>query len=364
MNVLIIRYKKSGKILEGGEQASSRNLNAINALVGADNVETLYLHDETRKRSPFDYLRGVWNFPRHYFFGLTPSKVSEIEHKARNFDLVWVDRSIFGIIAKRLKADGYPGIVVAFFHNVERLYFDAKLSPRLPFRGIVLRCADRNDDYCCRFADRVVALNSRDSQELLLRYGRQADALAPISFADRYRRDTYPSDLISSKPLCLFLGGYFAANNEGIEWFVRNVYPHVDIRLRIVGKGMEKLRGADWLSPDIELVPNAPEIEPHFLQADLMVLPIFKGSGMKVKTCESLMYGKNILATSEAWEGYDVDYSRAGGLCNTADEFIQRIRHLSSNPWPRHNEYCRTVFLEKYSEESTLSAFKKVLFGN
>ncbi len=39
---------------------------------------------------------------------------------------------------------------------------------------------------------------------------------------------------------------------------------------------------------------------------DYIISPIFVGGGMKVKTCEALMYGKNIIGTSESFEGYDI----------------------------------------------------------
>ncbi len=361
MKVLIIRYKKSGKVLEGGEQCSTRNYNVIASLVGDSNVDTYFVHDETRRRSLFEYLRGVWYFPRNYYFGLTPRRVSEICRKAENYDVVWVDRSIFGIVAKKLKQNGYKGRVIAFFHNVETMYFDAKLKKNLPFRNVVIGCADSNDSYVCRYADCVVALNERDNSELKKRYNRAADVLAPIAFADKYQRESYTDALTDKKPLCLFLGGYFTANNEGIEWFVKNVLPHVNIRFRIVGKGMEKLQGCDWLTPDIELVPNAPELLPHFEEADMMVLPIFKGGGMKVKTCESLMYGKNILATDESWEGYNIDCRRAGGRCNTAQDYIDRINEIIANPIPKFNAYNRQIFLDNYSEDAVRDLFRKAL---
>lgn len=38
-----------------------------------------------------------------------------------------------------------------------------------------------------------------------------------------------------------------------------------------------------------------------------MVMPIFSGSGMKVKTAEALMYGKFLIGTKEAFEGYEID---------------------------------------------------------
>lgn len=93
-----------------------------------------------------------------------------------------------------------------------------------------------------------------------------------------------------------------------------------------------------------------------------MVLPIFKGSGMKVKTCESLMYGKNIIATDEALEGYELDYSRMGGKCNTAQEFIDTIKSFTDSPRPRFNAYSRNTFLEKYSADKVVDSFSDILY--
>ena len=82
---------------------------------------------------------------------------------------------------------------------------------------------------------------------------------------------------------------------------------------------------------------------------------------MKVKTCESLMYGKNIIGTDEAFEGYDVDYKQVGGLCNTAQEYIDCLKRFEENPRPRFNAYSRKVYLEKYSYSSIEELFRKVL---
>ena len=359
--LLFIRYKKSGNIHEGGEQCSQKNHDALCSLLGAENVDTIYIHDETRRRGVQDYARGAFWFPFGYYFGLTPGRVKAIVAKVADYDFLFIDRSVFGIIAREAKRAGYKGRIIAFFHNVEKMYFDAKLSGK-PWKGIITHCADRNDAICCKYADRIIALNPRDSALIDKFYGRKADVLLPIMLKDKYNRDGYPSSMTSPKPSCLFLGAYFAANNEGIEWFVRNVYPYVNVSLKIVGKGMERLRGSDWLSPDIELVSDAPSLEPYFEEADIMILPIFKGSGMKVKTCESLMYGKNIIASDEAWEGYELDYAKAGCRCNSAEEFIACIKEFEASPRPRFNEYSRSVFLLKYSDTIAPEKFRIALF--
>ena len=188
--------------------------------------------------------------------------------------------------------------------------------------------------------------------------------MIPVAFKDRYQRSSYPQIMTGEKPLCLFTGAYFRPNNEGVVWFVRNVLPYVDVRMKVVGKGMSRLKEEEPALKDIEVISDAPDLLPYFEEADIMILPIFKGSGMKVKTCESLMYGKNILATDEAFMGYDVDYDRVGGKCNTAEEFIARLRSFEQQPRPRFNTYSRQVFLEKYTEEAVEVKFREVLFDN
>lgn len=362
MKILIIRYKKTRGVPEGGEQGSEKNLTVLRQVAGHDNVDTYFIHDEAHHRSAWEYLQGILYMPLGYYFGLTPKRVREIISLAQAYDVVFVDRSVFGIVAKRLKETDYRGRVVAFFHNVEVVYFSAKYSNRLnPMRWLVVPCADRNDRWSCRYADRTIALSTRDDDELFRRYRRHADQLVPVAFVDRYKRDSYTTELTANKPLCMFLGAYFPANVEGIEWFVKNVLPRVNIRMQIVGKGMEKLKDADWMHDNIEVQSNVPDLDPLFEAADIMVLPIFKGSGMKVKTCESLMFGKNIIGTPEAWSGYELDYSKAGACCFTADEFVAAIDDFCSNPRPRFNDYSRSVYVNQYSADRMIDKFRAVL---
>lgn len=360
MKVLIVRYKKTKDVFEGGEKGSQKNHDVIAGIVGENNVTTYYIHDENHRNSVWDYAKGVLLFPFHYFFGLTPRRIKEISVLAQDYDVVFIDRSVFGIIAKKLKQQGYPGRIITFFHNVEVPYFEAKLG-RKPGKIIVLRCADYNDRYSCKYSDKIIVLNKRDDADIYARYGRHGDAMTPVVLKDQYDKNTYPTEM-TRKPLqCLFLGAYFTPNNEGLLWFVNNVLPHVNIKLRVVGKNMAKLQAEEPILKGIEVINSAPNLEPLFEQADVMILPIFKGSGMKVKTCESMMYGKNILGTDEALEGYEIDDRKIGGRCNMAEEFIACIKDFEQNPRPRFNQYARNLFLERYSEQSVVESFKKVL---
>ncbi len=440
--LLFIWYKRSKGTLEGGGQVSVRNYTQLCNLLGKENVDSFYVHDEYRKKTLWGYAKGVFFTPFGYYYGLTPARVRSIvriakgeqalEHDANAsdksiasekciasdkriasekesalakdhtsdkrtclapYDIVFIDRSLFGIVAKQLKEAGYQGRIMVYFHNVETIYFDAKLG-HIPGKSVFMRCVARNDAYSCRYADYVLAINGRDAQTLQTLYGRKADALISVSMADRLGETSTedqsekPSVEVQSgepraedrvgetseepsaetkpvmtrtRPRCLFLGTYFPPNNYGILWFVRNVLPHVDIEMLVVGKGMARLKAEAPELKDIEVVSDAPDLRPYLEDADLMVLPIFSGSGMKVKTCESLMFGKNILGTREAFEGYEGDYDRIGAMCNSAEDFVAALQNFVSSPRPRFNAYSRQLYLDHYSMQASAKAYGRLL---
>ncbi len=357
--ILFIWYKRSRGILEGGGQGSQKNYDMLRRLVGDENIDSYYVHDEYARKTLWGYVRGAFFFLFHYYYGLTPRRVRHLVQQAQSYDYVFIDRSLFGIVAKRLKQSGYKGQILVYFHNVEAVYFDAKL-PHLPGRNIIIRTADRNDLYSCQYADRVIALNERDADQIAQRYGRRPDTLIPVALSDRMTY-TPTAELTHPRPQCLFFGAYFTPNNQGILWFVEHVLPYANIDLRIVGKGMAKLKAESPLLKDIEVISDAPDLQSYIEQADIVVLPIFSGSGMKVKTCEALMYGKNIIGTQEAFEGYTADYDRVGGLCNTAEEFIACLNRFAAQPRPRFNAYSRQVYLDRYSYEAVQKTFQSLI---
>ncbi len=359
--VLFILFKDYSKTNDGGSRANMRSINLGKEVLGERNVDCYYINDITRKRTILSLLHAVILFPLGYFNGLTPKKLKETQILSAQYDYVFITNSIFGIVGKYLKETGYKGKIISFFHNVESIYYEARVPKALPLRNIIVGCAAKNDRYALEYADIAIGLCERDNTTLKQLYGKGFDLLAPISFTDRCKDMVTDKDVMTNnKPKCTFIGSNFPANANGILWFVKNVLPHVDIDFTVVGQNMDKLKAANECLKDIKVYSSVPDLTPYFEEADFMVFPIFDGSGMKVKTCEALMYGKNILGTTETFEGYDADPNKCGRLCNTAQEYIDAINELSQKPVKRYNEYCRRIFMEKYSENNALCTFKKI----
>lgn len=356
--LLFIWYKHSKGILEGGGQCSMRNFNSLCEIVGADNIVSFYVHDEYKEKTILDYLCGAVFFLFNYFYRLSPRRLRKLLEDAYQYDYIFIDRSVFGLIAKKLKLSGYNGKVITHFHNVESVYFDALLPKWLPGRSVLLHAVNKNDEYACRYSDEIIVLNNRDKSILCQKYAPSCRITSiPIALSDRFDEEQINVGKTRNCPICLFFGSYFTPNNQGILWFVDNVLPYVNIEMKIVGKGMDKLKADSPKLQSIDVVSDAPDLSPYLNEADIIVLPIFSGSGMKVKTCEALMYGKNILGTKEAFEGYDLDFQKLGGLCNNAEEFIMRINDFVDNPRPHFNTYARQMFVKNYSHEAVKQLF-------
>jgi hypothetical protein len=218
-----------------------------------------------------------------------------------------------------------------------------------------------------QYSDVTIGLNPRDDNELQKRYGKKTDALIPVTFEDRHPNET-PIP-VGNPPTALFFGTYFPANAEGILWFIENVLPYVDINLQIVGKGMSKLKGdlkqiSRFARDDeqrVKIFSDVENIEPFIEQADFVVAPIFKGSGMKVKTCETLMYGKTIIASTESFEGYTPDFEKVGALANTKEEYISAIQQLPQKFKSKFNSYSRNYYLQNHTNEVAKKVFREII---
>ncbi len=108
----------------------------------------------------------------------------------------------------------------------------------------------------------------------------------------------------------LFVGNFtHQPNRDAALWLAREIMPAVrnrapEARLRIVGSAPP----AEILAlagPGVEIVADAPSVEPHIEAAAMVVAPVRTGGGMRMKVLEALAAGKAVVTTSRGTEGFD-----------------------------------------------------------
>lgn len=359
MRVLFVLFQRFDQIPDGGDLCNKRNLEMVKTICGEDNVDVYYLRTRIDK-SLKEAIEFLLYMPFGYYRGITPYKVRDICHKAKKYDGVFLSSSLFGVIAKKLRKSGYDGKIVTQFHNVESKYYSCVIPHYIPFRNSIIKCITYNEVNACSYSSVRLALNNRDKETIDSFSNKSIDFVLPITLADKVG-SIKNKDKTCDIPHVTFIGSNFPPNAEGVLWFVENVLPFVRIHFKIVGKNMDLLKKENAVLSNIEVLSNVPDLGDFFKEADVIVAPIFSGSGMKVKTCEALMYGKNILGTKEAFEGYVLDYDRVGKKADTAQDFIEYLNNIAKNPILKYNEYSRNIYLTQYSNELAKEVFKKVL---
>lgn len=357
---LIVSFT-SGQKYTGGLQCSKRNAESIKTLVGDENVKHYVIepyvglqHFTTKLKRVYDIFYGAMG-------GLDREKTTEILQIIANEGItdLFIDSSLLGLLAKRVKKR-FPNIrIVTFFHNYEKGFVSDYIRVNRDYFRLYWRIlADKNERAAIRYSDKIISLNKRDADMIERFYNRKPDALIPITLMDGGSNlcDEYNS--VSTNKEALFIGSFFFANVQGIKWFCEKVLPFINIHLTIVGASMDKLETEVTMSDKISIFNDVPDLAPYYRSADFVVLPILSGSGMKVKTAESLMHGKYIIGSDEAFRGYEIN-DNIGRRCNTPEEYINAINSL--NLKTKFNLESRKLFETKYSFESSLSKFTEVL---
>lgn len=355
--ILTISFN-SGQKYTGGMQCSQRNRDSLRKIFGSDNTFEYIITPYNIKKTPQVIFNRIID-AFHGFMGGMNSKIQRqllVLIRDKGITDVFIDSSLLGSFAKQVKLH-FPRVsVITFFHNIEIEFIKDSLTVnRDVFHWYWFPSTRYNENCAIKYSDKIIALNKRDSIALKKRYGREADYLIPISFKDK--RCIVDDKLKNENKKALFLGSYFFANVEGISWFCEKVLPYVDIELTIVGASMNKLPQSIRNNYKIKVYSDVPDLAPFFNDADFMVLPIFSGSGMKVKTAESLMNGKFILGTKEAFMGYDLT-TKCSKECNSAEDFISAIKQLKLQTKYNHASY--TTFKEQYSFEATFRIFENI----
>lgn len=280
-------------------------------------------------------------------FGITNAILEHVDKELNSgkYNLVFVSQSYFGRINKYIKKR-FPNIpIITFCHNIEKHYaeeyYRTKGLKALPFYFLATHWERRTFKY----SDYIVVLNDRDNKVLERYYGRTADSIIPSSIQDAFSLDSYVNRKTDID--FLFVGTAFFPNVTGLQWFIDKVLPEVNGNLTIVGRGMSSALFKN-LNDRVNVVGFTRDLADYYYRSKMVISPVFSGSGMKTKTLEALMYGKNILGTSEAFEGYKVD-SKCMFVCNTAQEFIETI---NNRIWEVHNEAARSVYLNNYTKDS------------
>lgn len=182
--------------------------------------------------------------------------------------------------------------------------------------------------------DYLITLTERDLKQFKAKGYKNGASAAPIGFdPERY---PYSTPVFGKEMSICFIGSLdWIPNLEGLNWFLQNCWPQINkkwpqLHFHIAGRN----------TPHSLLQLRLPNVTVHGEIADAvdfigrhsaMVVPLFSGSGMRVKIVEGMVMGKVIITTTVGKEGIEGSHKKHLLVADDANAFIDAIDFCVTN---------------------------------
>ena len=140
-------------------------------------------------------------------------------------------------------------------------------------------------------------------------------------------------------PDAFYLGALdWKPNQEGLKWFIKKCWPqlqksHPQIMFHIAGRGAPASL-VKQLSKDRNIVYHGrvADASEYMLAHNIMVVPLFSGSGMRIKIIEAMAHGRAVVTTSIGTEGVESHHGENILIADNPSGFIACVDQLLNNP--------------------------------
>ena len=130
-------------------------------------------------------------------------------------------------------------------------------------------------------------------------------------------------------------------NIYGLKWFIDRVWPEIIKRdplaaFHIAGRNASAKTEKLFMKKGIIYHGEVESSLSFIKKYSVMVVPLFSGSGLRIKIIEGMGCGKSIVATPTAAEGIDFEDKKNIFIASDPDQFSQNVSELLNNDNIRH----------------------------
>jgi len=238
------------------------------------------------------------------------------------------------IIRKHSKAK-----VVLRSHNIEHLIWERVASiSRNPFKKIYLKHLSktlRNYELgMLNQYDGIATITKKDG-DTLQKLGCKIP-LIDIPFGINISDLKSNPGIEAEFPSLFHLGAMnWMPNEEGIRWFLDEVWPDVnkafpELKFYLAGRNMP-----DWITnanlPNVVVKGEVDDAFDFMYSKAIEIVPLFSGSGIRIKIIEGMAAEKAVISTTIGAEGINVESGKNIIIANDPQEFFDAVKRLISD---------------------------------
>ncbi|MBN2746262.1 MAG: glycosyltransferase [Bacteroidales bacterium] len=298
------------------------------------NIEFGFIDTQLRFGKAFLNLFGSRSYHVERFFDSSFASLLQETLEKQQFDIIIVESVFLKDYLPVLRKNATAKIILRA-PNIEYLIWKRLADEeRNPLKKWYLRLLanrlEREELTAVNSFDAFFTVTEKDRHFLQSFSGEKPSACIPTGL-DITKEHRLPQVEIrpKAKPTVFHLGALdWMPNQEGLEWFLKEIWPQFqDSKFYIAGRRptREIFR---WQSENVIVEGEVDDAAAFLLEHDIMVVPLFSGSGMRVKIIEGMMLGKAIVSTTIGAEGLVVSPGEDILIADDAQGFITHIRNL------------------------------------
>jgi glycosyltransferase involved in cell wall biosynthesis len=147
--------------------------------------------------------------------------------------------------------------------------------------------------------------------------------------------ENYPASYAEGR-IRLFYIGAMAPNQEGLDWFFRNVWPVILARwpemvLHIAGRNFSWYFGSS-LPPNVYPEGEVEDAISFYRENNVMIVPLLSGSGIRVKILEAMAMGKVVISSAMGAAGLGVADGEQLFIADKPEDYIRILESLQKQP--------------------------------
>lgn len=152
----------------------------------------------------------------------------------------------------------------------------------------------------------------------------------------------------------------WSPNQEGLLWFVQNCWPalnkkYPDLKFYVAGRGTPEWLEKKLKQSNVEFLGEVEDAYNFMNSKAIMVVPLFSGSGMRIKIIEGMALGKSIVSSPIGAEGIEIEPGKHLLIAETPSEFVDAISNLveDKNMFTKLGENAIGFIHEKFDNLAT-----------
>ncbi|MBO4370455.1 MAG: glycosyltransferase, partial [Paludibacteraceae bacterium] len=236
----------------------------------------------------FSWLRYLWVYPI-FSRRMNGRFLRELKRVALSYDILYFD---FSQVALASLFVSHPCKIIRM-HDVLCQKFDRTNS-------LVSKWIRKTEEQIVRSAKKVFVPSEKDVRLLLENYGVTAE------YTHEYLKPfVIDEPVVPTNQVALY--GYWKRpeNADGLRWFLQRVIPLSNKKWHFVtiGGGMSESLRAEAEQAGVHCLGFVDDPLPELFKSAALVVPLFRGAGVKVKALDALSTGTYVVGTHVALEG-------------------------------------------------------------